>query len=511
MSKSWERLSVLLLTVLLCTSFVLSGTVPATYSLNTVVSAASDDSGSTSLLDGIISLVAEKGSNIIRTNLPAIGDYLCAQVFDYIGIDYTNSYTKELDKVNKKLEDIEESIEQVLDNQANAGSYIVMRDFNSAVETFSNAFHPIYCGYNTLIRNEKDGVYSPLEAEAKETVFYKKNIEIKVVGSQISTGYLYEQLCTLLRKTIKPDSMSYASLMEVYNNTHEHLWAFNTMSLAPKKEFIGYVATTIMEGLMLYMFQNNYEIREAMRIDDQANITVNNKKFDTVLELTQKAFQILQAELEAVEKEEREALQTGTIFHYASGKSLSNKLYVDNIRRDKNNYTYKSYYNITRQNNVRNLSVITLNNRDFVSQIENDFVNYKKNYKTGNNFTVSQFLQVAGFNCDNWNNNGLYKGQSFTHEGSTFTTEYYRFYLDYTTQTGLPTSTNWGYIRYAVLGSPNTNYPDADFNLMAFVDASGVLMGSYDTIYEDIGNTVIDVLAGMNRGSSVPNVKGKVW
>ena len=34
------------------------------------------------LFDGVLNLIAEKGAGIIKDNLPTVGDYLCAQIFD---------------------------------------------------------------------------------------------------------------------------------------------------------------------------------------------------------------------------------------------------------------------------------------------------------------------------------------------------------------------------------------------------------------------------------------------
>ena len=49
---------------------------------------------------------------------------------------------------------------------------------------------------------------------------------------------------------------------------------------------------------------------------------------------------------------------------------------------------------------------------------------------------------------------------------------------------------------------------------MAFVGSDGYLVGSYETIYQDYGNTTVDVVYSFARratGYNPDGEKGKVW
>lgn len=83
--------------LLICQTVILNDMSKNKEGASTVAVAETKES---SVFDGILKLVSEKGADLIKDNLPTVGDFLCSKVFDYIGIDYTDSYTKELKEVN---------------------------------------------------------------------------------------------------------------------------------------------------------------------------------------------------------------------------------------------------------------------------------------------------------------------------------------------------------------------------------------------------------------------------
>lgn len=169
----------------------------------------------TSMFDGVLQLVSQKGGSIVKSNLPKVGDFLCSKVFDYIGIDYTDSYTKELKAINEKLDSIEADLKTIIQNQEKGVSQTTMQSFFNAVDTFSTTVHPLYAGYNALMRSEKDGKISSDKASLEEEKIYNSLKEI-VFGSASSTGSLYLQLTTLLNKVCEPNQTVNKTLMQHY-------------------------------------------------------------------------------------------------------------------------------------------------------------------------------------------------------------------------------------------------------------------------------------------------------
>lgn len=476
------------------------------------VSAQAAGTQETSLFDSVINLVSEKGAGIVKDSLPTVGDYLCAQVFDCLGIDYTDSYTKQIKEVNKKLGEIQNSLVDILKNQEKRISQNTMIEFYNTVDVFAGTVYPIYAGYSAMTVKEASGAYTKEQAEEEEATFYKNNLEHILFGSSTSTGDLYLQLKTLLEKITLPNvTTGNLSLMNHYNVTYEHLWAFDTQSFAPKREFLEYVSATALEGLVLYAFQNAYETKNAS--DTQKEIY--RDRWARIKAAAEKAFKYLQKEINELDKQEQNRKDTNSVLHYASGKVLSAKLYVSKAfpTSGSNHYTYASRRSTTRQGNKRTVKVYALNNASFVDMIQSDFQNYKKNYNKDNNFTMAQFLQTAGFTCNDWNHS-LYRKQRMKHEGSTLSNEYYKFYTSYVSQNGNSVDeVYWGDLKYKVFGSPTPRYYNGkDWSHIAFAGTDGILLGSYDEIYSDNGNTTVDAIYNMFQGNmnNMPEVFGKV-
>ncbi|MGN0480986.1 MAG: hypothetical protein ACI4EV_05385 [Lachnospiraceae bacterium] len=504
-SKSF--LSAALATLLIFTTIALS--VLSSNQLSMAASKTSDSENS-SMIDSVINLISEKGSSLVKDNLPTVGDFLCARVLDYLGIDYTDSYTKEIREVNTKLAEIQKSLTEIVKNQEKNISQNTMIEFFNAVDVFAGTVYPIYVGYNNLLIEEVNSNYTKEKAWEEESDFYDTYLKNMLFGSSTSTGDLYLQLKSLLEKIVLPNvTTTNLSLMDHYTITYEHLWAFDTQSFAPKREFLEYVSTTVMEGLTLYAFQNACEMKRAKDIQ----LGIYQSRWKNISEAAKKALQYLQKEIKALEKEEKERNDSNTVLHYSTGKVLSREMYVSKYYSDKSHYTYVSKTNTTRQGNMRFVRVCTLNNSSFVDTIQNEFKQYKKNYNKGDDFTVAEFLQTAGFTCADWNHS-IYRQQSMKHEGISISNEYYKFYVSYLAKNGNSVNTaNWGYLKYKVFGSPTPCYnSEKSWSYIAFVDKDGVLLGSYDTIYSDNGNTTVDAIYSMISGGScgMPVVFGKV-
>lgn len=496
--------------LLICQTVILNDTSKNKDGDSTVAVAETKES---SVFDGILKLVSEKGADLIKDNLPTVGDFLCSKVFDYIGIDYTDSYTKELKEVNEKLDKIQSDLQTIIKNQQRGESQNTIDSFFNVVDTFSTTIHPLYAGYNTLMRQEKENTLTKEQVQNQEAQLYE-NLDKIVFGNGTSTGDLYLQLTTLLGKITEPSRTINKTLMEHYVITYEHRWAFDTQSFAPKKEFLGYVSTSAMEGLMLYTFKH----LQGMTINENnvSQQAILETRWADVKSKSELAFAYLQNEIKAVEKAEKASKDTNTVTHYSTGKKLSKELYVSKAfpASNENHYTYTSSHSTTRQGNMRTVRVYALNNASFVEIIQREFTTYKANYSKPN-ATMKDFLQSADFTCSDWNHS-LYGKQRMKHEGSSMTNEYYKFYISYVSVDGNSLSeTYWGQLKYKVFGSPTPVYDGnkKDWSYIAFVAPNGVLLGSYDEIYSDNGNTTVDAIYRMFRGSrgSVPENMGKVW
>ena len=479
------------------------------------VSAASESQTSTepSLIDSVLNLVCEKGAGIVKDKLPAVGDYLCSKVFDYMGIDYRDSYTKNIEEVNNKLKTIEAQLQDVLRNMEKQESVNTMKSFYNNVDVLSNVVYSIYIGYSSLVIKQATGQYTDAEVAAAEEDVYNE-LKKRIFGSGTSTGDLYLQLKSLCDMVLVPNTAKRnMTLMEHYTITYEYLWAFDIQSFTPKKEFLGYVSATLLQGVALYTFQKLYELKTAS--ETQAIIIA--AEWSNIAPSIKNAFEYLKKEIDNISATEKERNDSNTVFHYASGKILSKTLYSGKIGAGKDkHFGYASSYNTTRQGNIRSVSYYVLNNSNFVDLIQNDFKKYVSNYKKDSSFTILDFLKTVGFTCDNWDCIGIYKNQSYKHEGTFITCEYWRFYVNYANLNGNSVNEQWVRLRQNVLGDPGSEYTERlrKANYIGFVGTDGVLIGSFGKpIYDDIGNLIVDNIYRMLTGGYYDwkaSEKGKV-
>lgn len=475
-------------------------------------------SSETTLFDGVLNLIAKKGAGIIKDNLPTVGDYLCAQIFDSFEIDYTDSYTKELSNVNKKLDEIEENLKEIIENQKKQVSQNTMIDFFNAVDVFSQTVYPIYAGYNNMIISEKEEKYSAEKAREQQQLFYENNLQSILFGSSTSTGDLYLQLINLLNKVVIPNrTVESVTLLEHYHITYAHLWAFESQTFVPKKEFLGYVSTTILEGLVLYSFQNAYEIRKAEEAGNEVQKVIYKERWKEIKSCSDKALKYLQDEINNINDKEKESFEKDTTLHYSTGTIVSRTLYSGKVRSASDRYySYASSTYADRLKSKIIVKYVTLNNEKFIKQVQNEYLAHLKNYKKDSKYTIVDFLKDAGFSCDNWDCIGLYMSQSYKHEGNTFTTEYFNFYVNHVNLYGKTINEQWVILKYEVLSVPIPKYYDYEKqNYLGFVGVDGYLIGSFEQIYSDIGsgNKVVDKIysaVDVNRVYRDASTKGKV-
>ena len=93
-----------------------TGNGAETYDVQTaaVRSGASTATSASSVFSGVINLVSEKGADLLEDALPTIGDFIGSKIFDFFGIVYPDSFTKELQNVNDRLTNIEKDLKGIL-------------------------------------------------------------------------------------------------------------------------------------------------------------------------------------------------------------------------------------------------------------------------------------------------------------------------------------------------------------------------------------------------------------
>lgn len=475
----------------------------------------------TSVFDGIIDLIAGKGMDLLKSNLPTIGDFLGKQIFDYLGIDYSDSITKELKEVNERLNAIESGLTQILDKLDKNESRTTMQSFFNNVDTFSYTVSSLYSGYNEVMRDELEGGKYEGDAEGalnNENEFYNKFLKNLVFGSSTSTGGLYQQLMTLSNMITQPSATSKLTLMEHYDTAYRYLWAFDMQSFAPKTEFLGYVGTNLVQGVLLYAFQNRCAVREAD--GNAAAQAVYDAEWVNVYNAAGKAFNYLAEAIKELNAQIDERDKNNTTLHYATNIAVSRELFTGRLMTSKhtadasNHFQYLSAKYTSRQKTDRYYVNYALNARDFGEKVRQEFAEYKTNNHKASSFTLSDYLREIGFTCSNWSNAGLYEGQSYTHKGVRITNEHSYLYTEYVDQSGNKQNICHAQVDWKVFGSPRESFKDGCDNLyMAFVDANGTLVGSCEGISYDSGtlaNVVARCVKSYYNYSSMTGKLGKV-
>jgi len=479
------------------------------------VTADTEETKEESVFDNILDLVAEKGAGVVKDALPQVGDFLCAKVFDQFGIDYTDSYTKALKSVNDKLDSMQKELSQLIQNQNNENSKNIIRAIFNQTKVFSMGIRTAYIYYNNILQSEKKGTISAENAKIEEQNLYDKYITQMIFGSAASTGDIDLQLDTLFNFIVIPDvTDNKYTLMEHYHKTYEHLWAFEMQSYMPKKEFLGYLSTLLLQGIELSTFKHTYDLANATTELEKSAIQDSWKTFKSSAD---KATKYLSGEITAVENAEKESNTSNTTLHYATGKKLSKKLYVaafaSKSSGNSDYYNGENYFTYGMRDKYKKWhTMYSLNCRSFINVIQSEYAEYVSNYKKPSTFTLANYLKEIGFTCDDWNFKGMYRGQSHTVEG--IFTVFSRLYLEYTTNSGKSESMCWTRWKNA---SDCWINGEAVSKFAAFVDDKGTLVGSYEQFYNRIctsGNNGAGVYKGLRTHKSyTDNVTslGKVW
>lgn len=479
------------------------------------VVAGTEEAKEESVFDDILDFVAKKGAGVVKSKLPKVGDFLCAKVFDQFDIDYTDSYTKALKSINSKLDSMQKELSQLMENQKNEKSQNVIRAIFNQTKVFSMGIRTAYNYYNNILQSEKKGTISAESAKIEEKNLYDKYITKMIFGSTASTGDIDLQLDMLFSSIVLPDvTDNRYTLLEHYHKTYEYLWAFDMQSYAPKKEFLGYLSALLLQGIELSTFKHTYDLANATTELEKLAI---EDSWETFKNASDKATKYLSDEITAVENAEKASDTSNTTLHYATGKKISKKLYLakmankstgnSDIYNGNNHFTYG-----VRDIHKKWHTMYTLNNRSFMNTVQSEYAKYVANYKKPSTFTLANYLKEIGFDCDDWNFKGMYRGQSHNIKVQIFTV-FTRFYLEYTTIGGKSDSlcwTRWKDDECWISG-------DSVLNYAAFVDDKGTLVGSYEKSYRRIcssGEPGAYVYKGLKSHKSyTDNVTalGKVW
>lgn len=493
-----------------------------TYDVSTtaVRSGASTATSASSVFSGVINLVSEKGADLLKDALPTIGDFIGSKIFDFFGIDYTDSFTKELQKVNDRLTNIEKDLKDILSAMKKSESATVIDSFFNSVDTFADRVSGLYAGYNSLMRDELEGgkyYNDPTAAAEAEQKFYDGNLKNLVFGSASSSGDLYQQLMSLARKVTAPSATSTLTLMEHYDATYKYRWAFDIQSFAPKADFIGYTCSNLLQGVILYAFDNSLATREAESTGDNATVTTLAKYWENVSEAVNAAFDYLKGEIDSLDSliSSREA--NNSALHYATNTLVSRYLYTGRMMNSSkladpsNHFQYLSSRYATSQKTDRWYVNYALSATAIADSVRSEFAAYKVNYHKSSSFTLSDYLRETGFTCDNWNNAGLYESQSYTHKGSRVTNEHSYLYVRYVGSDGSDRNLCYAHVDWKVLGSPRRTYSSGyDSLFMAFVGVNGVLIGSYSGIEYGKGTLANSVAGCVKSYYSYSKMTGKM-
>ncbi len=507
------------------------------------------DDGSSDLLDGLADFISDSGSEFINwisdLSVGGVGKFLCKEavgsLFSYLLTkDKQDAYVTNIVAVNEKLESMQKDLTNIITllNQQNEDakkneSRRAMDSFFNIVDTFSTTVSPIYAGYNDLAlrqtaleKREKNGETVTSEEKSKlakeEETFYERNLKSIVFGNSTSTGDLYLQLINLLDAVIKSSHTRNQTLMENYNATYEHLWAFDTQSFKPKKDFINYVMASLTEGVALYKFQYLYETK--INANNNSQLTILKNRHKTYSEKAKTTFEYLKKELNLVNAEEKKSNDNNCVTHLATGKTVSRKLFAGklvskekDVEKDSSAiFSYSEPYDNGRAYFNTGLKFKILNNEKFASEVEKDFKEHKKYYRKDDSYTLKDFLEDAKFTCDDWTDViGLYHRQDYTYFGNRLNLNKWNFVVTYTDMQGNHKNSQFarafaGGSRAAAATIPNEEIINKSF--VAFVSTNGYLTGSYEDTSLSI--QYIDMITRYVRLKSCKKNSanlGKVW
>ena len=384
----------------------------------------------------LITMGIQKGGvNLLGCATSKLSRMAFKAILNQMGIDTRSTEQKALDNVQNELEGLKNDLQQGVKDIKRAFKHMenenILEDIYGKLDAIQTPVIGKMATMIDLANKEDDGKTPKVELEAEKTEFLEGLGQMSF--AKLDNNKLWnqaERLAASISKPFGPESN--LKLMDLYDDTYGQAETWDYMTIAPRRKFIGYVASMVNSLAYLAKIRASYEMSKLK--NDDANISDYNIGLNAMTEAVTNLNNELKAELDKLDAIEKKHDVDHLITHrdavvdnngnisYKEGRTLSTKLFA--VTTADNDDNYVSYTHDEKNTSALlntgmgtktqyfNNFIYTLDctdNKDLYKTVFEDFNNYKKTVTE--NVTMKDYLLKAGFTCDN--KNGFEKAKGF--------------------------------------------------------------------------------------------------
>ena len=367
------------------------------------------------------------GTGLITSAISQIGTLAFNQIMTSLGFDMRSETDKKLDKIEAQLNNIQNDLKEGISDIKRRITQLHNEDImNRLLDKFYAIQTPIASKMATLLdiaKKELDPKYDKNTLANEKETFYKGLESMRF--DKLDGNNLWNEAENLAKSIITPYAANTSiKLNDLYEETYGTIETWDYMTVAPRRQFIGYIGSLVNSLAQLAKIKASYEMSKLKEgdsnlLDYQTGINsmvsaVNtlNGEFKTELDKLS-AIEKKHDEQHLITRREQVVDKDGNI-SYKDGKTVSTKLLA--VTADDNDHNYISYTHDEKNILVRYDTgagasfaiyadfIYTLDctqNQDLYKTVIADYVNYKAIAGNKvNNFTMQDYLTKVGFTCD---------------------------------------------------------------------------------------------------------------
>ncbi len=405
----------------------------------------------------LVDLIKAKGCNFLTGSLPSTeGQSVVDTILAQLGIGHFTDAIVEFEKIEESCQQTQKQIKKLDEKTQKSDDEKYMNDILNQVSAFKSNKADAIDEIGALIHGENNGT-GEKEHGYNDLI---KNIKSDVDGANIQA--VVQKLCeSISRPNASKDNVS---IFDLYKNTLGTYQKWNYETLKPTREFITYISSILLKGILIANYDAAYGIKglnenDSARIDYQSRISDMSKAFNEVMGV----FKNKLDELDALEKD----INTSHFIEYDyKGKNIKMFSYLAHINMYEKENNAMLLFNGKKGKDKTYNSLANLHaNEDFYKLMFEDYSEIKDLYESeGNEFGFKDYVTTCGFNLGTLNDNvkGFYR-QTFFEDPS------------------IPT--HWTKVDYYDLNVPNKNHRVTAFK--SYVDGGRLteaFLGKYDHI-----------------------------
>ncbi len=398
---------------------------------------ANQSNDESEVFDYLIDALKMSGKSLISSAVSSLISAGMNALLKEMGYDTRSITDKKLDHISEQIDalqaTVEAGIQNIMRQQIVIRNETIMNELLRKINEVSGPISSASKTLNQICQKELSGEYSEETLKQERLTFAKGIDELKFTSLTANKVWYSTKL---LAEAIMTPSASHASLTlwDLYEDTYGAIESWDYMTIAPRTQFISYLAFLVNAMAEYSKAAADYEI--SLLPPGDSNITTITDGIEKMVESVNKLNGQFQEQLIEFEKIEKKHDEEKTITHrdrsldsfgnivVTDGVSLSTRLLPTTVGESNYNYLIYDHDDGARwvdtgggqgywQQYVYTLDCINMT--PVYENIFNEYVSYNTamGYTNFTDFTIKDYLATAGFYCKDTDKENFLKSEGF--------------------------------------------------------------------------------------------------